>query len=253
MPNPFLHLSPFFHRSTHPKRAVSFSMANLPNAGAPVGSLSSVDGKYRTSLSRVTPHTDGDGFLDIENLLAHLSITQEGAREIVRALVILANSVTVPGGGDRVSNNSVIAASPTVTTEAYNATGDDVVDDDNLSDTSVASVISLSDLGSGGNLTPARSSTLVAATPLNVASMLPAITVAPVSAPAAAAPAAGPAAVIPALPLYNALPVNTPANAVLPPVHLIALPYGYHVPAANAEGPFYVVTRGRNIGVFNGW
>ncbi|KIJ90849.1 hypothetical protein K443DRAFT_14906 [Laccaria amethystina LaAM-08-1] len=71
--------------------------------------------------------------------------------------------------------------------------------------------------------------------------------------PAVAAPVAAPTTVIPALPLYGILPVNAPANAVLPPAHLLALPYGYHVPAANAEGPFYVVTQGRDIGVFNGW
>ena len=48
-------------------------------------------------------------------------------------------------------------------------------------------------------------------------------------------------------------PVNAPLNAVSPPVHLITPIYGYHVPAASAAGPFYAITRGRDIGIFAGW
>lgn len=246
-------------------------MAKLPNDGAPIGSSSSVGGKFRTFS--FFPHTDGDGFLDLEDVLARLSITSDGAREILRALVALANTSASPdlaSTDSTTSPDSPITASPTV----------------------AASVVSLSDLGDGGNPTPASSTTLVATplnvtTPLNVASLTPVVAAAPVAiaspnlaAPttnavgvqtavvagatraaavgsatvsAAAVPAAAPAVVIQTLPLYNNLPVNAPANATLPPAHLLALPYGYHVPAANAEGPFYVVTRGRNVGVFNGW
>jgi hypothetical protein len=212
--------------------------------------------------------TDGDGFSDLENLLAHLSITQEGAREIIQALVTCANLQTT-NSLTTTCSDSIIAASPTVATGAEtSSTTDDNGDDDQLSDTSAASIISLSDLGSFDNLTPASSATLVAASPLNVAPVATAVfniaapaanaagaqtAVTAGTMPAVAAPVAAPTTVIPALPLYGILPVNAPANAVLPPAHLLALPYGYHVPAANAEGPFYVVTRGRDIGVFNGW
>ena len=48
-------------------------------------------------------------------------------------------------------------------------------------------------------------------------------------------------------------PANAPLNAVSPPVHLITPIYGYHVPAASAAGPFYAITRGRDIGIFAGW
>lgn len=184
---------------------------------------------------------------------------------------------------DLTSTNSVTAASPTsptVTTgtEAFNTADDNAVDNDHLSDTSAASEILFSELGDSGILTPASSATLVAATPLNVASIPPVITAAPgaiaplriappttnaigvqTAVTTGATPAAAvsgavvTAAAVPAVPLYNTLPVNAPANAILPPVHLFAVPFGYHVPAANAEGPFYVITHGRNIGVFNGW
>ncbi|EDQ98986.1 uncharacterized protein LACBIDRAFT_335491 [Laccaria bicolor S238N-H82] len=138
------------------------------------------------------------------------------------------------------------------------------LDDNQLSDTSAASIISLSDFGDSENPTPASSTTLVATTPLNVVSLTPVVAAAPIAiaSPNLAAPTANAvgvqAAVVAgatpvAAPLYNTLPVNAPANATLPPAHLHALPYGYHVPAANAEGPFYVVTCGRNVGVFNGW
>lgn len=48
-------------------------------------------------------------------------------------------------------------------------------------------------------------------------------------------------------------PPNAPLNAIPPPPHLITPIYGYHVPAANTAGPFYAVTRGRDIGIFAGW
>ena len=56
-----------------------------------------------------------------------------------------------------------------------------------------------------------------------------------------------------AAPLYAAVPPNAPSNAILPPAHLIKAPHGYHIPATNADGPFYVVARGRNLGIFSGW
>ncbi|EDR12470.1 uncharacterized protein LACBIDRAFT_311912 [Laccaria bicolor S238N-H82] len=61
------------------------------------------------------------------------------------------------------------------------------------------------------------------------------------------------AAVGPALPLYSQLPPNVPSNAVLPPPHLVTVSHGYHVPGPNDNPPFYVVTRGCNIGIFSGW
>jgi len=48
-------------------------------------------------------------------------------------------------------------------------------------------------------------------------------------------------------------PANAPLNAIPPPTHLITPIYGYHVPAPNASGPFYTVTRGRDIGIFASW
>ena len=181
-------------------------------------------------------------------------------------LVTLANTSALP---DLASTNSTTSPDSLITT----------------SPTVAASVISLSDLGDGGNPTPASSTTLVA-TPLNVTTML--IVVAPpvmitlpnLAAPttnavgvqttvvtgathaaavssatvsAAAVPAAAPAVVIQTLPLYSNLPVNALDNATLLPANLLALPYRYHVPATNAEGPFHVVTCSYNIGVFNGW
>ncbi|EDR14475.1 uncharacterized protein LACBIDRAFT_321568 [Laccaria bicolor S238N-H82] len=61
------------------------------------------------------------------------------------------------------------------------------------------------------------------------------------------------AAVGPAVPLYSQLPPNVPSNAVLPPPHLVTVGHGYHVPGPNDNPPFYVVTRGCNIGIFSGW
>ena len=48
-------------------------------------------------------------------------------------------------------------------------------------------------------------------------------------------------------------PPNTPLNAIPPPAHLVTPIYGYHVPAANATGLFYAVTRGCDVGIFAGW
>ena len=53
-------------------------------------------------------------------------------------------------------------------------------------------------------------------------------------------------------------PVSTNVAAAVSPVfaspaHLIRAPHGYHIPATNADGPFYVVARGRNLGIFSGW
>ena len=48
-------------------------------------------------------------------------------------------------------------------------------------------------------------------------------------------------------------PANAPLNAIPPPPHLITPIYGYHVPAPNSAGPFYTITRGRDIGIFAGW
>lgn len=49
------------------------------------------------------------------------------------------------------------------------------------------------------------------------------------------------------------LPSNAPKNAILPPPSLVTPIYGYHVPGANESGPFYMASRGRNIGIFSGW
>ena len=54
-------------------------------------------------------------------------------------------------------------------------------------------------------------------------------------------------------PVYARLPLNAPSNAVLPPPHLVDAVYGYHIPGTTDSGPFYVITRGRNIGIFSGW
>jgi len=71
-----------------------------------------------------------------------------------------------------------------------------------------------------------------------------------VSVPAAVV---APAAAVVLGPLYNQLPPNAPSNAILPPAHLVTVGHSYHVPGPNGNPPFYVVTRGRNIGVFSGW
>jgi hypothetical protein len=49
------------------------------------------------------------------------------------------------------------------------------------------------------------------------------------------------------------LPSNAPKNAILPPPSLVTSIYGYHVPGLNEAGPFYMASRGRNIGIFSGW
>ncbi|EDR06989.1 uncharacterized protein LACBIDRAFT_299466 [Laccaria bicolor S238N-H82] len=49
------------------------------------------------------------------------------------------------------------------------------------------------------------------------------------------------------------LPYNAPKNAILPPPSLVTPIYGYHVPGLNESGPFYMASRGRNIGIFSGW
>ncbi|EDQ98759.1 uncharacterized protein LACBIDRAFT_296763 [Laccaria bicolor S238N-H82] len=54
------------------------------------------------------------------------------------------------------------------------------------------------------------------------------------------------------LPNY-VLPYNAPKNAILPPPSLVTPVYGYHVPGPNESGPFYMASRGRNIGIFSGW
>jgi len=69
--------------------------------------------------------------------------------------------------------------------------------------------------------------------------------------------AVGPAAIAIGLPaLYipgYALPSNRPDNAILPPANLITPIYGYHTPSPNSGGPFFCVSRGRDIGIFCGW
>ena len=54
------------------------------------------------------------------------------------------------------------------------------------------------------------------------------------------------------LPNYT-LPSNAPKNAILPPPSLVTPIYGYNVPGPNESGPFYMASRGRNIGIFSGW
>ncbi|EDQ99033.1 uncharacterized protein LACBIDRAFT_317738 [Laccaria bicolor S238N-H82] len=98
-------------------------------------------------------------------------------------------------------------------------------------------------------LTPAAS---IAAVTAPLAANSAATTTTASVAVAVVAPAASAAPVGPAAPPYTQLPLNAPSNAILPPPHLVTV-HGYHVPGPNDYPPFYVVTRGRNIGVFSGW
>ena len=88
---------------------------------------------------------------------------------------------------------------------------------------------------------------------------LPATPVAPVVAPALSSdtisvvPVGVTASTAALYALPFVLPANAPLNAISPPTHLITPIYGYHVPAPNSTGPFYTVTRGRDIGIFAGW
>ena len=102
-------------------------------------------------------------------------------------------------------------------------------------------------------LTPAASSAVVTVpVAANSAATTTTTTTASVAA-AVVAPAASAAPVGPAAPPYSQLPLGAPSNAILPPPHLVTVGHGYHVPGPNDNPPFYVVTRGRNIGVFSGW
>ena len=96
-------------------------------------------------------------------------------------------------------------------------------------------------------LTPAASAAVVA-TPIVDNGTTSTSTV---SVPAAVIAPAAPAIIFG--PPYSQLPPNTPSNAILPPPHLVTVGHGYHVPGPNDSPPFYVITRGRNIGVFSGW
>ena len=80
------------------------------------------------------------------------------------------------------------------------------------------------------------------------------VAVAPNAIGPSAAAVASPTISLPALytPGY-VLPSNKPANAILPPASLITPIFGYHIPAPNAGGPFFCVSRGRDIGIFCGW
>ena len=100
-------------------------------------------------------------------------------------------------------------------------------------------------------LTPAASSAVVT---VPVAANSAATTTTTVSVTAVVvAPAASAAPVGPAAPPYSQLPLGAPSNAILPPPHLVTVGHGYHVPGPNDNPPFYVITRGHNIGVFSGW
>ena len=105
-------------------------------------------------------------------------------------------------------------------------------------------------------VSPTASAPIIASVP-SVASGAPVLPATPGVTNAAVAPlvaaTVAPTAPPVAVPLYAALPPNAPSNAILPPTHLMMAPRGYHIPAANADGPFYVVTRGRNLGIFSGW
>ena len=75
----------------------------------------------------------------------------------------------------------------------------------------------------------------------------------PVAVPAAAVPAATPG-VAPAVTMATAGPTVTVATPIVAaPASTTAPAIAYHLPAAGAPGPYYCVTRGRDIGVFSGW
>ncbi|KIJ89449.1 hypothetical protein K443DRAFT_16110 [Laccaria amethystina LaAM-08-1] len=229
----------------------------------------------------------------IEDALRSLKLTHAEAQGIVRAFAEAVNCATSPTPSPSVDLPRALSATSydNLGFGVYSI-GDeiDVSDGEGLEDE--GSVLApVPALGSTATSTTAVSPVATAASPIissvpvvsNAASMAPAVTAttaaasiiatvpsiasvtpvptATVHPPAVVNPVVGPAptvvntAVSPvgAAPLYAALPPNAPSNAVLPPTHLIRVPHGYHVPAANADGPFYVVTRGRNLGIFGGW
>ncbi|KAF7431000.1 hypothetical protein PC9H_006715 [Pleurotus ostreatus] len=76
---------------------------------------------------------------------------------------------------------------------------------------------------------------------------------APAVAPPAVAPPAAPAVAPPAVapPAAPAVGTGPPAGFTTPWV--VPIGYAFHLPNPDDEGPFYMITRGREVGIFAGW
>ncbi|EDR01227.1 uncharacterized protein LACBIDRAFT_333469 [Laccaria bicolor S238N-H82] len=211
----------------------------------------------------------------IEDAFRSLNLTRVEAQNVVRVLVEVINRATSPTptsppSSSSHSTTSVDSAGALSVTSCPTCSfhGNSLVGGSPCS--TATSTMAVSIAAASTVRTPVVAP---AAVPITspVAPALAATAVATVGAPAIINPVVSPAPIVNAAvappvaatvtgttpsvaaPLYAAVPPNAPSNAVLPPAHLIVAPHGYHVPAANTDGPFYVVARGRNIGIFSGW
>ncbi|KIJ92407.1 hypothetical protein K443DRAFT_13626 [Laccaria amethystina LaAM-08-1] len=199
----------------------------------------------------------------IDELFARLEIGPRSARTILRALLQTAYSdirAPVPdfhgdalevlgfGAGDPnyapVSDDEeIVVIDPTTSLDASAAT---------LRPASPADSVASSATSATANCAaPVASATGTASAGTPDA----ANTTAPVAAITATLPPTGSLTTSTAF-LYSpnyVLPSNAPKNAILPPPSLVTPIYGYHVPGPNESGPYYMASRGRNIGIFSGW
>ncbi|EDR07207.1 uncharacterized protein LACBIDRAFT_299143 [Laccaria bicolor S238N-H82] len=206
----------------------------------------------------------------IEEAFRSLNLTPAEAQNVIRAFVEVVNRTTSPTSTPASSSHSTNSADSTRV--GVDSTRDeDVISDDEapVDEGSVPALVPVlfttcsyhgNCLATGSAGSTATSTTAVSPTPSAtiIASVPSVVSVPSVASGAPTLPATpgvvnAPTAAPVAVPLYAALPPNPPSNAILPPTHLVMAPCGYHIPAANADGPFYVVTCGRNLGIFSGW
>ena len=216
----------------------------------------------------------------IEDAFRSLNLAPAEAQNVVRALVEVVNSATSPTPTPPSSSTtSVDSAGALSVTRCPTCSfhGNSLVRKSNASTTSSTTAVSIaaaSPVRASSRIVAQAAVATTAAAPIvsPVAPALAATAVATFGAPAFINPVVSPAPVVVngavappvaatvagttssvAAPLYAAVPPNAPSNAVLPPAHLIRAPHSYHVPTANADGPFYVVARSRDLGIFSGW
>ena len=217
--------------------------------------------------------------LDIESALASLNLNRAKSQQVMCAFITLLNSIipaTPTSSPSTTPSSSLLATSGSATLASSTSyemldlggysTGDEDVNDSNdevkppianAGSARCAVVASTTAVADDQEIVivaaPAAASTEVVTASVAVNGTTTTTTATASVAAAVVAPAAPAAAVGPAVPLYSQLPLNAPSNAILLPPHLVTIGNGYHVPGHNDNPPFYVVTRGRDVGVFSGW
>ncbi|KAF9489533.1 hypothetical protein BDN71DRAFT_1512053 [Pleurotus eryngii] len=177
-------------------------------------------------------HASGDDMAALLAQLSGLSLSLDQARTLAGALMLLANSA--PSAPSPASGTSPMQGGPPATSVA------------------------------APGLSASAARRLTASAPVVQPVSPPAITVthAPVTQPTA--PAAVAHAVVArsavAQPIVPPAAVHTPiAQPAVPPA-VVDTPYTptpasprYHLPQPGSPGPYYVITRGRQVGIFTNW